>query len=389
MTRIQIRRDQSNVWQARNPTLSSGELGVELDTLNIKIGNGTSDWISLPYVAGAGSVGLESGDNVSELVNDVGYLTEAEVNNILAGNYPDGNTNPGQEKYLKSGDNVSELLNNLGYLTEAVQSGDNVSELNNDAGYLTDTEVNQIITDGGYISGVDELDDIGNVSVAGATLGQFLKYNGTNWVSESVEGVVDNLVFRGTVDCTTEEAPESPVIGWYYFNTGTGPALGSWTGISLESVVDGNRIVYGADGEWHIAGNINDGGNLSLDSLSVTVEDPSGDGDLSYNNSNGVFTFTPADLTTSNVRLADGLKTDFLQLATRADVTPPANFDTQQDANVLDVAILTNHETRAPKSMTEAEASDLEVYHNTDTNLITVKGVIPSDMRRMDRLPTV
>ena len=388
MTRIQIRRDQSNVWQARNPTLSPGEFGVELDTLSIKVGNGTSDWISLPYVAGAGAVGLQSGDDVSELVNDVGYLTEAEVNNILQGNNPDGTTNPGQEKYLKSGDNVSELINDLGYLTEALQSGDNVSELDNDAGYLTNAEVNQIIIDGGYIDGVDKLDDIGDVSVAGVTLGQFLKYNGTNWVAETPQNVADNLVFRGSVDCTTEAAPADPVVGWYYFNTGTGSALASWNGIALESVVSGDRLVYGADNQWHIAGNVNDSGNITLDSLSVTVVEPDGDGDLSYNNSNGVFTFTPADLNTSNVRLSASVRGDFLQLASRADVTPPADFDTQQDANILDVAILTNHETRIPKSMTESEANDLDVYHNVDTDQITVKGVIPSDMRRMDLLPT-
>ena len=165
--------------------------------------------------------------------------------------------------------------------------------------------------------------------------------------------------------------------------------MASWTGISLESVVDGNRLVYGADNQWHIVGNVNDGGNVTLDSLSVTVIEPAGSGDLSYNNSNGVFTFTPADLTTSNVRLADGVRADFLQLATRADITPPVDFDSQQDANILDVAILTNHETRIPKSMTETEAGALEVYHNTDTDIITVKGVIPSDMSTLPTLPTV
>lgn len=388
MTRIQIRRDQSNVWQARNPTLSPGEFGVELDTLSIKVGNGSSDWISLPYVAGASAVGLQSGDNVSELVNDVGYLTEAEVNNILQGNNPDGSTNAGQEKYLKSGDDVSELINDLGYLTEALQSGDNVSELNNDAGYLTDAEVNQIIVDGGYIDGVDKLDDIGDVSVAGVTLGQFLKYNGTNWVAETPENVADNLVFRGSVDCTTEEAPVDPVTGWYYFNTGTGSALASWNGIALESVVSGDRLVYGADDQWHIAGNINDSGNVTLDSLSVVVEDAAGGGDLAYNNSNGVFTYTPPNLVTSNVKLAGSVRASFLELAARVDVDPPVEFETQQDGNILDVAILTNHETRIPKSMTEAEANDLDVYHNVDTDQITVKGVIPSDMRRMSALPT-
>jgi hypothetical protein len=58
---------------------------------------------------------LQIGDNVSELVNDAGYITSA----------------------LQAGDNVSELTNDAGYITSALQAGDNVSELTNDAGYLT------------------------------------------------------------------------------------------------------------------------------------------------------------------------------------------------------------------------------------------------------------
>ena len=346
MTQIQIRRDSSSRWTAVNPILESGELGVELDTHKMKAGDGVLAWNLLPYIGGD-DTSLKPGDNVSELVNDANYLVEADVNQILT----DGN-------YLVSGDNVSELVN--------------------DANYLIQSDVDQILVDGGYITGVDNLDDIGDVSVAGATENQYLRYNGTNWVAETVSGISDTLQLQGSVDCTSDDAPGAPVAGWFYFNTGTGAALPSWVGITTD-VADGDRVVYGNDSQWHIVGNVNDGSSVTLDSLSVSVVEPSGAGDLSYNNSNGVFSFAPADLTTSNVRLADGLITDFLELATRADVTPPADFDTQQDANILDVAILANHETRTPKSMTEAEASDLEVYHNTDTNLITVKGVIPSE----------
>ena len=354
MTQIQIRRDSSSRWTSVNPILESGELGVELDTHKMKAGDGVLAWNLLPYIGGDDTA-LKPGDNVSELVNDANYLVEADVNQILT----DGN-------YLVSGDNVSELVN--------------------DANYLVESDVNQILNDGGYITGVDNLDDIGDVSVAGATENQYLRYNGTNWVSETVTGIADSLQFQGTVDCTSDNAPGAPVAGWFYFNTGTGAALPSWVGITTD-VANGDRVVYGNDNQWHIVGNINDGGNVTLDSLSVTVVEPAGDGDLSYNNSNGVFTFTPADLNTANVRLSTVVRSNFLQLATRADVTPPADFDSQQDANALDVAILANHETRIPKSMTEAEANDLDVYHNVDTDQITVKGVIPSDMRRMSALP--
>ena len=55
-------------------------------------------------------------------------------------------------------------------------------------------------------------------------------------------------------------------------------------------VVDGGTINYGAGGS----------SGISLSNLSVTSNSPSGNGSLSYNNTTGVFTFTPADASLSN-----------------------------------------------------------------------------------------
>jgi len=75
---------------------------------------------------------------VSELTNDVGYITTAD----LAG-------------YLQSGDNVSELVNDAGYLVSAdlsgyLQSGDNISELANNVGYITGITGTDVINALGY-----------------------------------------------------------------------------------------------------------------------------------------------------------------------------------------------------------------------------------------------
>lgn len=51
---IKLRRDASNIWQSINPTLSLGEPGFETDTKRLKIGDGTSSWNDLDYVAGSG-----------------------------------------------------------------------------------------------------------------------------------------------------------------------------------------------------------------------------------------------------------------------------------------------------------------------------------------------
>ena len=50
--RIKIRRDTSSNWQSTNPVLEEGELGYELDTGRLKIGDGKTDWNNLPYVVG-------------------------------------------------------------------------------------------------------------------------------------------------------------------------------------------------------------------------------------------------------------------------------------------------------------------------------------------------
>jgi hypothetical protein len=64
---IQFRRDTEAAWFAANPTLANGEMGVETDTNQFKIGNGSTPWNSLPYggiVGPTGATGI-SGDKYS------------------------------------------------------------------------------------------------------------------------------------------------------------------------------------------------------------------------------------------------------------------------------------------------------------------------------------
>ena len=47
--RIQLRRGSAQEWSNVNPTLAIGELGIEIDTGRIKIGDGVTPWNSLKY----------------------------------------------------------------------------------------------------------------------------------------------------------------------------------------------------------------------------------------------------------------------------------------------------------------------------------------------------
>lgn len=53
-TQIQLRRDTAANWTAENPVLAEGEEGYELDTGQRKIGDGTTAWASLAYMASGG-----------------------------------------------------------------------------------------------------------------------------------------------------------------------------------------------------------------------------------------------------------------------------------------------------------------------------------------------
>lgn len=50
-SRIQLRRTTAAGWASTNPTLATGEPGVETDTNRLKIGDGTTVWNALPYAA--------------------------------------------------------------------------------------------------------------------------------------------------------------------------------------------------------------------------------------------------------------------------------------------------------------------------------------------------
>lgn len=50
-SKIQLRNDTSANWKAANPVLLKGELGIEIDTRKIKIGDGISTWTALKYIS--------------------------------------------------------------------------------------------------------------------------------------------------------------------------------------------------------------------------------------------------------------------------------------------------------------------------------------------------
>lgn len=52
----QLYRGTSKAWEKKNPVLRSGEPGFEIDTNNLKIGDGVKAWNDLPYVTNSETV---------------------------------------------------------------------------------------------------------------------------------------------------------------------------------------------------------------------------------------------------------------------------------------------------------------------------------------------
>ncbi len=51
---LQLRRDTFANWASNNPLLAAGEVGLETDTGGMKAGNGSANWLSLPYIVDRG-----------------------------------------------------------------------------------------------------------------------------------------------------------------------------------------------------------------------------------------------------------------------------------------------------------------------------------------------
>lgn len=49
-TKIQLRNDLAATWNSKNPVLKKGEIGIEIDTRKMKVGDGTTTWNALSYM---------------------------------------------------------------------------------------------------------------------------------------------------------------------------------------------------------------------------------------------------------------------------------------------------------------------------------------------------
>jgi hypothetical protein len=158
-TRIQLRRGTALQWATANTLLSQGEMGIEIDTNKIKIGNGTTPWNSLPYYQTNTDLALYatkqyvdtaiSNINIPDVSN---FITAAELVDYSTKQYVDtaiSNINiPDVSNFITAEDlPANELpLNATGYL---FNSGNGTLSWDND---VTPTALSQLANDVGFIT---------------------------------------------------------------------------------------------------------------------------------------------------------------------------------------------------------------------------------------------
>jgi len=162
----------------------------------------------------APATGLQSGDNVSELVNDAGYITAGDIPadavTSVAGKTGDVTLVKADITDFNDADFATAAQGALA--DTSVQPGDNVSTLTNDAGYITDPGVSQIIAGtnvtispvGGTgavtinaSGGGGTLAELTDTNTTGASDADLLVYRSGTWTAETPASTCDYTVSDG------------------------------------------------------------------------------------------------------------------------------------------------------------------------------------------------
>ncbi len=231
-------------------------------------------------------------DNVSELDNDVPYLTESALRCVLDGRTAQCTPDPTSEGYLKKAvnnvpvDKVSELENDVPYLTEYQFNtastmflrrrdsngffiDDNI-ELANGMGYLEHT------WDGGTLIDYN-IEILSNVNADSAVDGEVLAKKGYEWVPASPMLGVSGLHFEGSVDVGAPAPSHTAgaVLVQHHFSELPRIAQPSWVFINPPvngEVNEQQYMILLQSGQWVLCGQWND--QLQTDWLEADVWHP-------------------------------------------------------------------------------------------------------------------
>ena len=91
---IQLRRANESQWIEKNPILRDGELALSIDKFRLKVGNGQTDWLQLPYLnetITSDIIEILENYKVEDLLDGKDYATKEFVNDVVDALYIAGN----------------------------------------------------------------------------------------------------------------------------------------------------------------------------------------------------------------------------------------------------------------------------------------------------------
>ena len=266
----------------------------------------------------------------------------------------------------------------------AIQPNDNISTLTNNSNFISD------------ITG-ENLTDLADVTITSATTGQVIKYNGSAWINDTDAGagiasvsedtgpelggnlntagfsiknttgtsggkvvIDDNVNIIGAISNDTYSQVNfaddivfqaglgtkfSDADGSHYVKLVSGDTVAaSWTlKLPVADGTSGQALVTDASGQLSFA-TISGGSGIALTDLSVT-QNAAGTAALSYNNTTGVFSYTPPNLSSY---LTSYTETN--------DLSAAVTWANVPDANITQSSV-TQHQ--AALTITESQISDL------------------------------
>jgi len=217
---IRIRRDTYTNWESANPVLPLGEITYDRTNAEIRVGDGTSNWLSLPTIGSASLADGDKGDIVvsaggttwslsSAVAADIAAKLEASDLNLGTSTTPATTPLQIRRGATSSWTGIILAAGEIGFdsLLNEIRIGDGTTDWDNldpvGLNKLQNLSLEQIgdvnITNleiGDFLShdGMDwvntpitfpavDLDDLTSVTLTSPTLGQILQFNGSAWVN--------------------------------------------------------------------------------------------------------------------------------------------------------------------------------------------------------------
>jgi len=309
--RFQLRRDASTSWSSINPTLEPGEPGLETDTFKLKIGDGATSWNSLAYYpltdfqdldnlpTTLAGYGITDGYDNSDVDTHLNTST-ATTGEVLSWNGAD------YDWVAQSGGGGGIALTDLSVTSNA--AGSAALTYDNTTGVFSYTPPDL----SSYLTSYTETNDLtaavtwANVPDTNITQSSVTQHQAALSITESQISDLGTYLTSETTTTLTSDSVNTKLV--YTDETGTANDVDlSW------AIDDTNlaRLTSGTlDALTGIATFTRDDAttftvdfsallNITLADLSVGAEaTASGDGGISYDNTTGVFTYTPPDLST-------------------------------------------------------------------------------------------